>query len=97
MKKDKITEELRALRLLIIQNAKPMLTTEEAAKYMGYESRTMREMAAKGDIPHYKDPNGRIIRFRRDDLDAWMGYVRIDSKEEMEAKVARRIIGYKRA
>ena len=89
MKRD-ITQELRELKLLLIKQVKERLTTEEAAQYMGCEPRTLREMASNGDIPYYKDPHGRILRFRRADLDAWMDYVRVPSKQEMEEELARR-------
>lgn len=89
MKKD-IAKELKELKQLVMHQVKERLTTEEAAQYMGCEPRTMRDMAANGDIPHYKDPHGRVLRFRRADLDAWMDYVRIPSKQEMEEELARR-------
>lgn len=94
MKRD-IANELRELRLLILGDMKSRLTTEEAARYTGCEPRTLRELARQGEIAHYKDPHGRTIRFRREDLDAWMDYVRIPSKREMEEELARREIRYK--
>lgn len=86
---------LRRIESMLSINGKEMMTTEEAGEYIGCSPRTMRELATNRDIPHYKDPKGRIIRFRRADLDAWMQYLRVDSQQEMDDAVARRMIGYK--
>ncbi len=90
-----LAERFERLENMIVGNSKKMLNSKEAAEYMGCPRRTIWELARDREIPHYKDPRGRIIRFLRSDLDAYMQYLRIDSQQEMDEAVARRMIGYK--
>lgn len=89
-----IAQELHGLRLMIGLTGKDMLSCEEAAEYMSCSISYMRERVRRRDIPYYKDPNGRAVRFKRCDLDAWMQYLRVDSQREVEDALARRVGGY---
>lgn len=85
-----IINRLQRLEDIIESRSKSLLTTKEAAQYMGCEARTMRQLAHDRVIPHQRDRHGRMIRFRREDLDAYMQYVRIASQEEMDDALAQR-------
>lgn len=90
-----ILQELRDIKLLISLNGKEMFSCEEAAEYMGRSLSYMRERVRRRDIPYYKDPNSRSVRFKRCDLDEWMQYLRIDSQREVEDALARRAVNHK--
>ena len=47
------------------------LTVREAAKYMGVSRSYLYKLTSQGAIPFYK-PNGKLIYFKREDLDRWM-------------------------
>lgn len=57
-------------RLAAIQN-KPMLSFKEAAAYLGVTTSTLYKHTSSRTIPHYK-PNGKLVCFRKVDLDAWL-------------------------
>lgn len=63
-------------------DSKKMLTTEEAAKYMGIKKQTLYRMTMLRKIPYYKPGGGRKCLFRRDDLDRWMTSGRIEAIEK---------------
>ena len=46
-------------------------TKKEAAAYLGVTERWLRGATERGDIPYYKFE--RIVRYHRDDLDAYIG------------------------
>ena len=46
------------------------LTITDASEYLNIKSKTLYAMAASGSIPHYKV--GRLIRFKREEIDEWM-------------------------
>jgi excisionase family DNA binding protein len=49
----------------------PLLTLEEAARYLRIEERTMRSIRQRGEIPVVRVSPGRIA-FRTSDLDAYI-------------------------
>ena len=89
MAEQQILDEIRRLELLVLGAGKPLLTSEEAAAYTGCAPYTIREMARRKEIPHYKDRGGRKLRVLKKDLDEWMQYTRIASTHELESKAVK--------
>ncbi|MBF6022857.1 helix-turn-helix transcriptional regulator [Lysobacter niastensis] len=52
-----------------------LLTTDAAAKFLGYHAATLRKLRCYGDAgpPHIVLPNNYSIRYRLGDLKAWAG------------------------
>ena len=61
---------------------KKVLTFEEAANYMGISKSGLYKMTMKRTIPHYK-PNGKMIYFEREELEAYLLSVRIKPQTEI--------------
>jgi excisionase family DNA binding protein len=57
--------------------ARRMLTTEEAAEYLGTTVRHLRRLVSDHDLSHYKV--GGRNRFADVDLDAWLDNRRVES------------------
>lgn len=89
MADQQILDKIRRLELLVLGTAKSMLTSEEAAAYTGCKPCTIRGMARRKEIPHYKDRGGRKLRFLKKDLDEWMQYTRIASTQELESEAVK--------
>jgi len=53
-------------------NSTDWLTPEEAANYLRLSKRGLEDMRARGDGPRYAKVNGRVVRYRRTDLNAWL-------------------------
>ena len=49
---------------------KEFLNIDDLAKFLGLKKSTLYSMVGNGDLPHYRI--GRLIRFKRNDVDAWM-------------------------
>ena len=58
-------------------NISGYLTIGELSAYLSIKSKTL--YARVKEIPHYKV--GRLIRFRKDDIDAWMERHRVVKEE----------------
>jgi excisionase family DNA binding protein len=54
------------------------LTIDDLSVYLGIKPKTL--YARVGEIPHYKV--GRLIRFKREDVDAWMERHKVATKTE---------------
>ena len=50
---------------------RPMLTMREAAMFTGLSKNTLYKLIQADKIRHYR-PNGKLVYFRRDELEAWL-------------------------
>jgi excisionase family DNA binding protein len=57
------------------------LTILELASYLGIKPKTL--YAKIKEIPHYKV--GRLVRFRREEIDAWMEQHRVAKTDEVQS------------
>lgn len=66
------------------QNA--IMTREEAAEYLGVTADTLAAHATRGTGPRYAKLSGRAVRYRRQDLDAWVeSKLRTSTKDPLTA------------
>ncbi len=72
-------------------NERSLLTTMEAAQYLGVKPSYLYKMMMRRTIPYYK-PGGKLCFFSREDLDAWLTSIRIKSQSEIENEAARYIV-----
>lgn len=66
---------------------KEILTVEEASQYLGISKSNLYKKTSAQRIPHYK-PEGKIIYFRRNELDVWMLRNRQSTIDEITDKAA---------
>ena len=68
-------EQLQEVADLIATNTlfctKEVLTSDEAAKYMGISKSYLYKLTMRGVIPHYK-PMGKMCYFNRAELEQWL-------------------------
>ena len=62
-----------------------LLTTEEAASYMGIKKSYLHKLMMKKEIQFFK-PNGKLCYFDRQGLDKWMRRIRIASNQEIDSQ-----------
>ena len=48
----------------------PVVDSEEAARFLNVDPKTLQKMARSGEVPGYRI--GKLWRFRISDLDAWL-------------------------
>ena len=67
-----------------MENVKnPLLTTAQAAAYLGLKTSYLHKLMMRRAIPYYK-PNNKLCFFAQADLDHWLTGNRIASQEEIE-------------
>ena len=83
-------EALQQVADLITANTifctKEVLTSEEAAKYLGVSKSCLYKWTMTRQIPHYKSPTGKMCFFNRKEIEAWMQSQRVATDEELEAR-----------
>lgn len=88
LKKKKMKEELKQVADLITANIigtqKEVLTSDEAAKYLGVSLSCLYKWTMSRQIPHYKSPSGKMCYFNRKEIEAWMQSCKVATNDELE-------------
>jgi excisionase family DNA binding protein len=81
-----MAEELKQVADLITANTifctKEVLTSDEAAAYMGISKSYLYKLTMKQLIPHYK-PMGKMCYFNRVELESWLQSNRVATTDEI--------------
>lgn len=79
-------EELTKITDLVTDStlfcSKEVLTSDEAARYMGISKSYLYKLTARKQIPHYK-PMGKVCYFNRGELEAWLQSNRVATSTEI--------------
>jgi excisionase family DNA binding protein len=62
-----------------------VLTSEEAAKYMGISKSYLYKLTMRKEVPHYK-PMGKVCYFNRLELDGWLQSNRVATDAELSQR-----------
>lgn len=85
-KNSNMSEELKKVADLITANTifctKEVLTSDEAAKYMGVSKSYIYKLTMRQAIPHYK-PMGKMCYFKRAELEDWLQSNRVATTAEI--------------
>ncbi|WP_294587272.1 helix-turn-helix domain-containing protein [uncultured Phocaeicola sp.] len=84
-----MSEELKQVADLITANTifctKEVLTSDEAARYMGVSKSYLYKLTMNQQIPHYK-PMGKMCYFNRLELEQWLQNNRVATAAEIEQR-----------
>ena len=78
----KITDAISAK---VAVNTKEVLTTDEAASYMGVSKAYLYKLTMGRKVPHYK-PMGKMVYFNRQELEQWLQANRVATDVEISQK-----------
>ena len=82
LKKISLTlEELSQKISELSPSTKEILSFDEAVTYLAVSRSYLYKLTSGGEIPHYK-PSGKLIFFKRSEINAWIFKNRISTKEE---------------
>ena len=86
LKKKAMTADLKQVADLITANiigtTKEVLTSDEAARYMGVSKSYLYKLTMRQQIPHYK-PMGKMVYFNRLELENWLQNNRVSTEDEI--------------
>ena len=71
-----------AISAKVAVNTKEVLTTDEAASYMGVSKSYLYKLTMEKRIPHYK-PMGKMCFFNRKEMEMWLQANRVATDEEL--------------
>ena len=76
------------IKRMDMKSERNLMTTTEAARYLGLKPSYLYKMMMRRAIPYYK-PNGKLCFFSKADLDAWLTNIRVRSQAEIDSDAAR--------
>ena len=82
MNDSEIKKTAEELAERVIFTTKEVLTSDEAAKYMGISKSYLYKLTMRQEIPHYK-PMGKMCYFNRVELEGWLQSNRIGTAGEI--------------
>lgn len=65
---------------------KDVMNLEECAQYTGLSKSCLYKMTALHEVPHSK-PNGKMIFFEKEEINAWLMRNRVKTDEELRSEV----------
>lgn len=68
-----------------------IMTSSEAAEYLGIKRSYLYKMTMRKVIPYFK-PGGKMVFFAKEDLDRWLTNSRISSQAEIDEEAAHYIV-----
>lgn len=74
-----------------MEQERNLLTTAEAAKYLGLKPSYLYKLMMRRAIPYYK-PNGKLCFFSKADLDTWLTNIRVKSQTEIDSDAAQYLV-----
>lgn len=90
MAEDKLISLLQEIKDAALLAAKPILTMNDAAQFMGVSKCNLYKLVSAKKIPHYKSEGGKFTYFKRAELEQWLTAVRVPTNEELETQAATR-------
>ena len=88
MAKDPLNELAELITDKTIFCTKEVLTSEEAARYMGISKSYLYKLTMRGEIPHYK-PMGKMCYFNRYEIEEWLQQNRCATSAELNDRANR--------
>lgn len=82
-------EEFKTIASLIEANGvntKAVLTSDEAARYLGITKSALYKMTMGRRIPHYRSKGGKLLYFQREEIEQWATSNKVMTDEELESK-----------
>ena len=88
MEKDTINEIADVVTARTIFATKEVLTSDEAARYMGVSKSYLYKLTMRREIPHFK-PLGKMCYFNRHELENWLQSNRVATVTEISDEAQR--------
>ena len=74
-----------------MEKERNLMTTTEAARYLGLKPSYLYKKMMRRAIPYYK-PGGKLCYIAKEDLDAWLKRVRVKSQGEIDSEASRYLV-----
>ena len=88
MEKDTINEIADVVTARTIFATKEVLSSDEAARYMGVSKSYLYKLTMRREIPHFK-PLGKMCYFNRHELEDWLQSNRVATATEISDEAQR--------
>ncbi|WP_455668240.1 helix-turn-helix transcriptional regulator [Phocaeicola sp.] len=91
MDNKEILDKLEEIRSATLIGCKDALTTKDATIITGLSIQYIYKLVQDRQIPHYRSKGGKIIYFKKSELNEWMLSTRVRTKKEIDAEATKRV------
>jgi len=89
---DEILNRLKQIESLLEKTSqKEFLNANEASEYLNISTNYLYKLTSEKKFPFYK-PSGKLIYFKKSELNEWICRNRIKSKKEIDSEAISRVI-----
>lgn len=81
-----LQKQITELKDLTLLGAKQALTMSDASLLTGLTKSTLYKMVCLKKIPYYKSQGGKFTYFDRNELNKWMLFARMSTRDEIESE-----------
>lgn len=81
---EEVLKKLNELTKLTLLGAKQVLTAEDVCLLFGISKGTLHNLTAQKKIPYYKNGGGRLLFFKKEELENWLCTYRVPTESELE-------------
>ncbi|MBR3566876.1 MAG: helix-turn-helix domain-containing protein [Salinivirgaceae bacterium] len=83
-----LQEQFGELQKQILISTKNVLSVKELAQLTGLSTGHIYNLVSAKKIPHYKTEGGKLVFFRKQEVEDWLCATRIPTYKEMEQQAA---------
>jgi excisionase family DNA binding protein len=91
---NQILEKLEKIESMLKEQSVIIMTVEKTSEYLNISRSQMYKLTSLNLIPYYK-PNGKIIYFKKSEIDEWVLKNRNMTKDEIEREANNYILKHK--
>jgi excisionase family DNA binding protein len=81
---EELTNQLQELKQLTLLGAKNVLSVADLSLLTGLSKSHIYKLICSKKIPHYKSEGGKLVFFRKDEVENWLCALKVPTATEVE-------------
>jgi len=94
MKATSVLQVITEIRDLLLTQ-RDVFGIDEVCLYTGFEKSYIYKLTSARKIPHYKNPGGKTISFKRKEIEEWMTKIKVKTIDEIEILASQQVSKHK--
>lgn len=81
---DELTNQLQEIKQLALLGAKNVLSVADLSLLCGLSKSHIYKLICSKKIPHYKSEGGKLVFFKKDEIENWLCFLKVPTATETE-------------
>ncbi len=79
-----VTDQLQELKALVTAGSKNVLSVNDLHLLSGLSKSHIYKLICSRKIPHYRSEGGKLVYFRKDEVESWLCAIKVPTAAESE-------------